>query len=146
MKRFSIAALLLLGCTLCFQHANASAATSAPPSAVQPAAAAQAVVPEDPVVTRRAMEWFGRFQNGTIDRTQLSTAIDAKLTPAALAAMKKQLAPLGAPTGIGYGGAREVKGEMVYRYVIVFAVGAIQEFMSVDKLGKISGVLFLPVR
>lgn len=92
------------------------------------------------------MEWFGRFQNGTIDHTQLSAAIDAKLTPAALAAMKKQLTPLGAPTGIGYGGAREVKGEMVYRYVIVFAVGAIQEFMSVDKVGKISGVLFLPVR
>jgi hypothetical protein len=145
MKRFQIASLLLFGCALCL-HAYASAATSVPPSAVRPAAAAQSAVPEDPLVTRRAMEWFGRFQNGTVDRTQLSTAIDAKLTPPALAAMKKQLAPLGAPTGIGYGGARQVKGEMVYRYVIVFSVGAIQEFMSVDKLGKISGVLFLPVR
>jgi hypothetical protein len=101
---------------------------------------------ENPAVTRRALEWVGRFQSTNIDRSQLDATIDAKLTPQVLAAMKRQLAPLGTPTGIGYGGGRSVKGNLVYRYVVVFPVGAIQEFISIDNVGKIAGVLFLPVR
>jgi len=134
------AAVTLSGANALAQVASASGAAPAAAAVTRP------MLPEDPAVTRRAMEWFGRFQNGAIDRTQLASSVDAKLTPQALDKMKRQLAPLGAPAGIAYGGARDVKGELVYRYVVVFPVGAIQEYMSVDKVGKITGVLFLPIR
>jgi len=131
-------------------HAQTRAAAAMPASSgAKPAAAAavtQPVMPENAAVTRRAMEWFGRFQNNDVDRSQLGAAINAKLTSQVLASMRNQLAPLGTPTGIAYGGARNVKGDLVYRYVVVFPVGAIQEFMSIDNAGKITGVLFLPVR
>ncbi len=136
------AALTLSGANAFAQVA--SAPNSAPTASN--AAVSRPIPPEDPAVTRRAMEWFGRFQNGAIDHTQLAAAIDSKLTPQALDKMKRQLAPLGPPTGIAYGGARDVNGDLVYRYVVVFRVSAIQEYLSIDKSGKISGVLFLPVR
>jgi hypothetical protein len=126
------------------QNTAAAAAPVARPAAA--AQAAQPMIPENPAITRRALEWVGRFQTTNIDRSQLNATIDTKLTPQVLEAMKRQLAPLGTATGIGYGGARNVKGALVYRYVVVFPVGAIQEFMSIGADGKIAGVLFLPVR
>jgi hypothetical protein len=137
---------LLIAALAAFTLCSSPAAFAQTPVKPAAASAPAAMIPEDPTVTKRAMEWFGRFQSSDIDRSQLANEIAAKLTPPVLAAMKRQLAPLGAPTGIGYGGARLVKGNMVYRYVVVFQVGAIQEYMSLDKTGKISGVLFLPVR
>lgn len=122
------------------QGAGAALAQTSQTTAAHPAIA------EDPAVTKRALEWVERFQSGEIDRSQLNESISAKLTPQELAAMKKELAPFGAPTGIGYGGARDEHSARVYRYVVVFPVGAIQEFISIDRAGKIDGVLFLPVR
>lgn len=149
MNRSPIFVAVAFLAALTLSAANASAQVASTTGAA-PASAAAAVnhplIPEDPTITRRAMEWFGRFQNGAIDRTQLAASVDSKLTAPVLDKMKKQLSPLGSPTGIAYGGAREVKGELVYRYVVVFPVGAIQEYMSVDKVGKITGVLFLPIR
>ncbi len=139
---------VLIALTLTMQTVDAQTMAAAAPATrhVAPAAASQPFVPENPAVTRRALDWVGRFQTTNIDRTQLSPVINEKLTPAVLAAMKRQLAPLGTPTGIAYGGARNIKGDYVYRYVVVFPIGAIQEFMSIDATGKIAGVLFLPVR
>ncbi len=146
MKRtLFTAALAVIVLASSLQAVSAQTSGARPVAAVQAAPAAQPMMPENPTVTRRAMEWFNRFQSSDIDRAQLDSDIDAKLTPAVIAGMKRQLAPLGPATGIGYGGARMVKGNYVYRYVVVFSVGAIQEFMSVDKQGKIAGVLFLPM-
>lgn len=145
MKHLVLWSLLAASAALFAMPAAAQTRPATP--SVASASAAQPIPPEDPAVTKRAMEWFQAFQSGSIDRTQLTDQVNAKLTPSMLASMKKQLIPLGVPTGIAYGGARDVKGDTVYRYVVVFPVGALQEYLSVDKVShKISGVIFLPVR
>ena len=100
------------------------------------------VTTEDPSVTRRALEWFERAQNGDIDQSQIAAGVAAKFTPQVTASLKNQLTPLGKPLGIAFGGARPEAGSMVYRYVLAFAVGSIQEYVSFDPNGKLSGLVF----
>ncbi len=114
---------------------NASAGTAA-------AAPANLITTEDPNITRRALEWFSRAQNGDIDQSQLSPTVTAKFTPQVTTSLKNQLAPLGKPLGIAFGGARPEQGSTVYRYVLAFAVGSIQEFVSFDKNAKVTGLVF----
>jgi hypothetical protein len=101
-----------------------------------------AMQPPDGAVTNKALEWMERIQAGSIDRTQLEPAINAKFSPQTVSLLEKSLSPLGKPYSIAFGGSKPVGATMVYRYVVVFANGAVEEYISLDRSGKIAGLVF----
>lgn len=111
----------------------------------QQSAVATAMLPQNPAVTTLAMQWVHRVQTAQIDRSQLDGALNRKLTNQAIGTMRAQLAPLGDPTGIAYGGGHIVRGQNVYRYVVVFPNTAVQEYIVLGQGGKIAGLLFTAV-
>lgn len=120
----------------------AAAAQAAPlPAATLPGLAANAAA-QNPAIESKAVEWLERVQSGNVDRSQLNKTIEAKLTPQMLATLQKQLAPLGKPYGAAYGGSKMVGQTTVYRYVVAFKDGSIEEYISFDAAGKISGLVF----
>ncbi len=133
-----VASMLLAISTL---PMGATAQVAAAPAAQIPGLAADAAT-QNPAIESRAVEWLERVQSGNADRSQLDKTIDAKLTPQVLAALQKQLAPLGKPYGAAYGGSKAVGETTVYRYVIAFKDGSIEEYISFDQAGKISGLVF----
>jgi hypothetical protein len=123
------------------------AVTFPAPSAAQNAPAPQnanaVVLPyADPAVTRRAIEWLERVQTGDIDRAQLDATIDRKFTPQTVALLQSRLSPLGKPFGAAFGGSRVEGQTVVYRYVVAFQVGSIEEYISFDHQGKLAGLVF----
>lgn len=118
-------------------------AQAAAQSAPAPRLAAYAPLPQaNPSVTERAVEWLERIQSGEIDRSQLDSKIEGKFTPATVALLKSRLSPLGKPYGVAFGGTRVEGNTVVYRYVVAFAVGSIEEYISFDRQGKLAGLVF----
>ncbi|HUZ48422.1 MAG TPA: hypothetical protein VMW12_01635 [Candidatus Dormibacteraeota bacterium] len=132
-----IAMLLAVGTT----PLSAGAQTAPAPAAPLPGLAASAAS-QNPAIESKAVEWLERVQSGNVDRSQLNKTIDAKLTPQMLTTLQKQLAPLGQPYGAAYGGSKMVGQTTVYRYVVAFKAGSIEEYISFDQAGKISGLVF----
>ncbi len=118
-----------------------SAGAQTAPAPALPGLAASAAS-QNPAIESKAVEWLERVQSGNVDRSQLDKTIDAKLTPQMLATLQKQLAPLGQPYGAAYGGSKVVGQTTVYRYVVAFKAGSIEEYISFDQAGKISGLVF----
>jgi len=119
-----------------------AAAPAAPAPAMPLPGLAASAAEQNPAIESKAVEWLERVQSGDVDHSQLNKTIDAKLTPQMLATLKKQLAPLGKPYGAAYGGSKIVGQTTVYRYVVAFKDGSIEEYISFDQAGKISGLVF----
>lgn len=134
-----IAVLVGMLLAVCAPPLKASAQTA--PAAALPGLAAEATA-QNPAIESKAVEWLERVQSGNVDRGQLDKTIDAKLTPKMLTTLQKQLAPLGKPYGAAYGGSKVVGQTTVYRYVVAFKAGSIEEYISFNQAGKISGLVF----
>ncbi len=102
------------------------------------------ILTEDPGITKRAVEWFERMQNGDIDRSQLDASFNQKVTPQIVAAAKTQLGALGQPLGVAFGGGLPKGAATVYRYVLTFKLGEVSEYIALNKDGKVSGLIFRP--
>jgi hypothetical protein len=94
---------------------------------------------EDPAVTARVREWLARFERGDIDRAQLAPNMDALLTPAAIAGIKANFAPLGEPTSLIYTGTTNVPGSAISAYRATFGSMTMQITIGITPEGKIAG-------
>lgn len=94
---------------------------AAPPPPGPPRAAATPAAGEDPAVTARAKAWFHALKSGTVDRSQLTAAFAARLTPELLQNVAAQLSSVADPTGWTYLGSTEQDDATIYRYQVELA-------------------------
>jgi len=94
--------------------------------------------------TARATEWLHRLQTGTIDRTQLTPAVDRGLTAAVVTRLANQLGPLGDPVAMKLTETKPpVAGNTPYIFKVDFKNDSTVYFIFVlDPNGKISGLRF----
>jgi hypothetical protein len=115
---------------------------ASPSPAPSPSASAE---PLDPAVLKRAKDWFHRVQAGTIDRTQLSDDLGARLTPDNVAALAKQTGDLGDPTTFDFARAIATDAETTYIFRLTFASGqALSWALTIDTAGKIAKLALRP--
>jgi len=134
-------AALVLGLALILAAAAQDQDASPSPA---PSASASAQ-PLDPAVLKRAKDWFHRVQTGTIDRTQLSDDLSARLGPDNVAALAKQTGDLGDPTTFAV--AREIQTDVETTYIfrLTFASGqALSWALTIDTTGKITKLTLRP--
>jgi hypothetical protein len=99
---------------------------------------------EDPVITKLAAAMLSQAQAGSIDRTRLTSQMDAALTPDAVASVSQQLRPLGKPKSMTFVSRLPSGPYETYRYRIVWDSVAVDETFAIDGDGKIAGWLFRP--
>jgi CubicO group peptidase (beta-lactamase class C family) len=99
---------------------------------------------EDPDITARAREWLGRLQSGNIDRSQLGAQMNAALTPAVLAQVKRQLSAFGTPNAFQYAGKTPRGTYTEYDYRVTFAKGVQKWLFVLGADRKIAGMRLLP--
>ena len=125
---------------LCGPGARAQEASPSP----APSASASAQ-PLDPAVLGRAKDWFHRVQTGTIDRTQLSDDLSARLGPDNGAALAKQTGGLGDPATFEFARTIATDAETTYIFRLTFASGqALSWALTIDATGKITKLALRP--
>jgi hypothetical protein len=118
-------------------------AQPAPAASTAPSPAAAQV---DPKVTALATDWLHRIQTANVDRSQLTSEMNAALTPALVQQVSAQLASLGEPTNVSFVGSQTAQGITIYHYVLVFKAMSVNEFLGLDSAGKIAGLRFTPAQ
>lgn len=95
-------------------------------------------------VTARAKEWLNRLQTGSIDRSQLTSAVSDELNDQLVKATQDKLAPLGTPVAFTPADVHHVNGQTAYVYKVDFKNDTTIYFIFVldDGSGKISGLRF----
>ena len=125
-------------------------ATSAPPSApatvTPPGTDATSPAPQDEnSVELRAKEWLGRLQKGQLDRTQLTPDLSAGLQDATVAALSKQLSPLGAPQHLVLRTKHQLDGITTWTFRVTWPEQTLDYTFGVeDGSGKISALYLRP--
>lgn len=113
--------------------------------ALEPGAAvATSAAGEDPAVTARLRDWIKRLESGNFDRSQLAPQMSAHFTPALVAEIKTEMAPLGAPQQLIYTGKTVTPRGTIYAYRAVFAAATFNLHIAIDAQGKISGLTMTP--
>lgn len=117
------------------------------PSANASAAPASSAAPEDAdaKVAARAKEWLGRLQKGTLDRTQLTADLNAGLQDATVAALAKQLGPLGPPQKVALRDKTTSAGSTTWVFRVVWGDQSFDYNFGLDNsTGRISALLLKP--
>jgi hypothetical protein len=87
------------------------------------------------------------MQTGDIDRSQLTAAMNADLTPDAIKQISEKFGPLGDPQSFTLLGQQSVAGdETAYVYRVVFKTTTLNEVFVLDKDGKVAGIQFPPAQ
>jgi len=136
-----MAAILCVLLSLCAVRA-AVADTSPSPASTAPAAS-----PQD--TAARAKDWLHRLQTGDIDRAQLTAQMSAALSPDKVTQISSQFAPLGDPASFTFLEQQPVPSDptmTAYVYRVVFKTTTLNEIFSLDKDGKVAGILFQPAQ
>src|SRR6202011_515425 len=100
-----------------------------------------AVSGEDVALTARFRAFFEGLRHGKVNRDELTDAMNAQLTATALPELAAQLAPLGALRSMVYLGKTEQPLGTAFRYTGIFTRGDLPLTFSLDKNGKIAGVV-----
>lgn len=117
--------------------------TPSPSAAASPASGQDAGA----AVAARAKEWLHRLQTGDIDRSQLTDAMNAALTPDVIKSLSSKFGPLGDPQSFTFAGQQLVQGDMTaYVYRVVFKSTMLTEVFVLDKDGKVAGIQFPPAQ
>lgn len=119
--------------------AAAGSAESPPPQGQASSAAV-----EDAKITARARDWLTRLQKGDIDRSQLSSVMNSALTPAQVAAISKQMGPLGAPQRFVFIGSQTAGADTRYTYRVTWKEATLDELFVLDSQGEIDGLFLKP--
>ena len=96
----------------------------------------------DPKILGLARDWFDRFRNADIDRTQLDAVTDQQLTDDMVTQEAKVLKPFGDPIRFEYIGSEQIAYATSYDFLIYFRAGRILERIAFGKSGKIAGINF----
>lgn len=113
--------------------------------AMEPSAAvATSAAGEDPAVTARLRDWIGRMESGNVDRSQLTPHLSAHFTPALVATIKTEIAPLGAPQQLLYVGKNVTPRGTIYAYRAVFAAATFNVHIAIDPQGRLAGLTMTP--
>ena len=116
---------------------------TAVPAATPPAPASAPSA--SPQLELRAREWFGRLQRRDIDAAQLTDAARTALTPDALAAGAKLIAPLGDPVTFPLVRSSAAGGVVAYVYRPTFASGEALEYtFGLDGSGTVAELFIAP--
>lgn len=98
----------------------------------------------DKAVVARAREWIGRLEHGDIDRTQLTDALSAAITPDVARSAGTQLQSFGAMKEIAVTGVDEDGSGRNYGFDVTFAKRTLHLVMGIDATGKISALSIGP--
>ena len=114
------------------------AAVAAPAPAPTPTANA--------AVMSRAKEWFHRIATGDIDRSQLTSQMNAALTDRMIKHVAEQVAPLGEPTSFVQVQNGRQDGSEYYVYAVTFPSGDKWNYLFVYEpaTNKVSGLRVTP--
>ncbi len=92
-----------------------------------------------------AREWFYRFRDGNIDRSQLDVATNGELSEPSMEKESGVLKSFGALQSMSFLDSGIVIGDVVgYDFRLHFASGMIIESIAFDPDGKIAGIDFRP--
>lgn len=97
-----------------------------------------------PSITAKAREWFFRFRTGTIDRSQLSSAVNAQLSKDMIQHEQGVLQAFGPPKSFVPIPSSKVQGLISYNFIIVFEKARVVESIAFERSGKIAGIDFQP--
>lgn len=110
-----------------------------------PSPAPAATLPQIPAaITARAIDWLHRVQVDKIDRSQLTSEVNAQLTAAVAKSMADKLGPLGDSVGFSPADIQHSKGQTAYIYKVDYPRDTTLYFIFVldDSSGKVSGLRF----
>ncbi|HEX4014110.1 MAG TPA: hypothetical protein VHX17_09520 [Candidatus Cybelea sp.] len=99
-------------------------------------------LPATPVVLAKAKEWFYRFQNANIDRSQLNALTNAELTTDVVLREAARLKRLGAPTSFKFQRSYTFRSALAYDFLLQFPSSRVIEMIAFDSSGKIAGFDF----
>jgi hypothetical protein len=121
-------------------------APAPPPMAPVPAQTGATPSP-DPAMLAQAKTVFAQLQNGKLDRTALTTEMNAALTDDKLATVKSSIGTLGAPVSFEQEHAGTQTGVRYGVYLVTFSNGAKLDFLiGIDGQGKIAGMRLTPMQ
>jgi hypothetical protein len=142
---FALSGALLVLVALTLSPSPAHAQSPSPSAAASATPAANATPNVDPALIARAKSWLKMLQAGKIDRSQLAAVMNAQLTDDKLAAVAKQIAPLGDPVTFEPITAGVKDGQNYTVFALAFGNSAKLNYVfATDPSGKISGLLLLP--
>jgi D-alanyl-D-alanine carboxypeptidase len=95
---------------------------------------------EDRAAADRLAEWLGRLRRDDIDRTQLTSQLNAAFTAAVLKSTARQLAKLGSVKSVDVAGVDEDAGGRSYHGRARFAKASLSWVMGIDEAGRISAL------
>jgi D-alanyl-D-alanine carboxypeptidase len=95
---------------------------------------------EEVPLTARFRTFFEALQHGSVERTTVTDAMNAQLTPERLPALGAQFAALGTLERLVFRGKVEQPVASVYHYTGVFSNGNVPLMFALDKSGKIAGM------
>lgn len=138
---------MLLAASLVAIPAFASAAAAPAPAApAAPAALAASPSPApamDPDQARvLARNVLTQLQNGRIDNSMFTDAMNAQLTDAQLQTLSTELRALGQPYTTLLSTKDEGSGMTTFTFWLHASVGAFDEILTVDQNGKVAGINF----
>jgi hypothetical protein len=147
MARIRQAHQLIAAATLALLPVAAQADMGYPPPTPKPSAAPSAAADDSSMtpeqkVTKRALEWVDRIQKGDIDRSQLTSDLNADLTPTVVQAYKDKYGSLGAVQSIYLNSTQVVNGLTIYIFSVNFAQGPLNYQFATDSSGKIAALYF----
>jgi|HubBroStandDraft_4_1064222.scaffolds.fasta_scaffold00026_56 hypothetical protein len=93
-------------------------------------------------VAGRAREWFHRFQAAEIDRSELSSLVNAQLTDQLVQQEAAKLKPLGNPISFKFLKSYPINGKMGYDFLLQFKDARVVEMIAFDSTDKIAGIDF----
>ena len=117
-----------------------SPAPSATPASAPTAVPTPANPAENPLVTARVTRTFSAWQRGHINRADYSAQASGTYIDALVQQFSPDLAALGAVQSIRYQTASLLLGDVVYRYQINAASGAVSVLYALDPNGRLHGV------
>lgn len=143
-------AVVVLGNAFTFSTAKLNAALLATlfPATSAHAVAANATAPlvpapgEDIALTGRFRGFFDALQQGHVDRSTVSDAMNAALPDASLPGIVSQVSAFGTLRKLVYRGKDEHAAGTAFHYTAVFTKQATPMTFSIDKAGKIAGMFF----
>jgi hypothetical protein len=103
-----------------------------------------AVAGENQAVTARVKRWLDQIETGKIDRTGMSKALAAYMTPPAVEFAREEFLPLGPATGLVFRGTSTRGSTTDYSYNVSFASAQEYVVLGIDAHDKIASFLFKP--
>ena len=141
----TLIATLLCAAALGFGSAIAAPAPASPGPSAAPGPTSAPAAPNAPMLAR-AQAWLGMLQQGKIDRSQLTPAMDAAFTDDSIKTLAGEIGPFGAATSFAQSRIVRDAGNTAYIYTVTFKNGtkALMIFAIDDASGKISGIRLTP--